>query len=149
MKNQQSAEKIRQVARTLDNAIESKSAEGILSSFADDCEIEILRQQLVGKEGVKRWVDWLYKNFRQIKFQPITTMVRGNLLFEEFIVRARLHSGIEIKSKQAEVMLFANDKIKSLRLYFDRLDFAELAAKGPVSKTLVSQIVKKSLKGLT
>ncbi len=149
MKSQQSPDEIRKVAMALGNAIEKKNVEEILSSFADDCEIELLRQRLVGKEGVKKWVDWLYKNLKQIKLQPIVIIVKGNTLFEEFILRARLHGGIEIKSKQAEVLVYENYKIKSLRLYFDRLDFAELVAKDPVSKAIVNRITKKSLKGLT
>ena len=149
MERKQSTGKIRKMAMDLDNAIVNKDIEGILSSFAGDCEIELLRQHLVGKEGVKKWIDWLYKNVRQVKFQPIVIIVKGNTLFEEFIVRARLRSGIEIKSKQAEVLVYENEKIKSLRLYFDRLDFAEAVARGPFSKTAVSRIIKKSLEGLT
>jgi len=149
MEMKQSPDKIRKIALALDNAIESKNIEGILSSFTEDCEIELLRQHLVGKEGVKKWIDWMYKNVRQIKFQPIIIMVKGNILFEEFIVRARLHSGIEIKSKQSEVLVYENDKIKSLRLYFDRLDFVESVVKDPISKATVNRILKKSLEGLT
>ena len=144
----QSPDKLRKAAMALDNAIESKNMEKILTYFADDCEIELLRQQLFGKEGVKKWLDWLYKNFRQIKFQPIVIIVKGNTLFEEFIVRARLHSGVEVKSKQAEVVVYENDKIKSLRLYFDRLDFAESVIKDPISKATINRIIKKSLAGL-
>ena len=149
MEIKQSSDKIRKIAMALDNAIESKDIEEILASFADDCEIELLRQRLIGKEGVKKWIDWMYKNVRQIKLQPIIIVVKGNTLFEEFIVRARLHSGIEIKSKQAEVLVCENYKIKSLRLYFDRLDFAESVAKDPISKATVNRILKKSLEGLT
>ena len=144
----QSPGKLRKAAMALDNAIESKNIGEILASFADDCEIELLRQRLFGKEGVKKWLDWLYKNFWQIKFQPIVIIVKGNTLFEEFIIRARLHSGIEIKSKQAEVVVYENDKIKSLRLYFDRLDFAESVTKDPISKATINRIIKKSLAGL-
>jgi len=149
MDMKQSPDKIRKIALALDNAIESKNIEGILSSFTEDCEIELLRQHLIGKEGVKKWIDWMYKNVRQIKFQPIIIMVKGNALFEEFIVRARLHSGIEIKSKQSEVLVYENDKIKSLRLYFDRLDFVEPAIKGRINKAIINQVLKKSLEGLT
>ena len=145
----QSAGTMRKMALVLDNAIENRNLDGILACFADDCEIELLRQLLIGKEGVKKWVDWLYKNFRQIKFQPIVSIIKGNTLFVEFIVRTRLHSGIEIKSRQAEVVVYDNDKIKSLRLYFDRLDFAESVAKDPISKAAVNRIIKKSLEGLT
>jgi len=149
MDMKQSPDKIRKIALALDNAIENKNIEGILSNFTGDCEIELLRQHLIGKEGVKKWIDWMYKNVRQIKFQPIIIMVKGNTLFEEFIVRARLHSGIEIKSKQSEVLVYENDKIKNLRLYFDRLDFVESAIKGRINKAIINQVLKKSLEGLT
>ena len=149
MDTQKLSEQIKKAAMTLDNAIENRNMEEILSSFTDDCEIEVLKQRLIGKEGVKIWIDWLYKNLRQIKLQPVVIMVEGNIFFEEFIVRARLYSGIEVKSKQAEVLVYDNNgKVKSLRLYFDRLDFAESITKGPISKTLVNQIIKKSLEGL-
>ncbi len=133
----------------LDNAIENKDPDAVISCFADNCEIELLRHSLVGKAGVKKWFGWLFKNIRQIKVQPVKIMAEGNTLFEEFIIRARLHSGPEVKSKQAEVLIFENDKIKSLRLYFDRLDFVDTLAKDPVSKAVVNRIIKKSLEGLT
>ena len=75
-------------------------------------------------------------------------MVEGNTFFEEFTVKARLFSGKEIKSQQAEVLVYENCKIKSLRLYFDRLDFAESVTGPPFGKIAVNQIVKKSLGGL-
>jgi len=117
MKNEQSPDEIRKVAADFDKAVENKDIERILSSFADDCEIELLGQRLVGKEGVQKWISWLY-------------------------------NGTEIKSKQAEVLLYENYKIKSLRLYFDRLDFAEAVTRGPVSQALVRRLINKSLEGL-
>lgn len=149
MPDKESTDEIRRVAMMLDNAIENRRLDTVLTCFADDCEIELLRHSLYGKAGVEKWFDWLFKNIRQIKFQPVKIMVEGNILFEEFILRARLQSGPEIKSKQAEVLVFENDKIKSLRLYFDRLDFADTVARDPVSKAVVSRVIKKSLEGLT
>jgi ketosteroid isomerase-like protein len=146
---EKSTDEIRRVAMALDNAIENKDPDAVIACFADDCEIELLRHSLVGKAGVKKWFGWLFKNIRQIKFQPVKIMAEGNTLFEEFIIRARLHSGPEVKSKQAEILIFENDKIKSLRLYFDRLDFADTLTKDPVSKAVLSRIIKKSLEGLT
>ena len=149
MEGKNSAEEIQKVALALDNAIENKRLDAVLLCFADDCEIEMLRNSLVGKAGVEKWFDWLFKNIRQIKFQSVVSMAEGNILFEEYIMRARLHSGPEVKSKQAEVLVFENDKIKSLRIYFDRLDFADAVARDPVSKAVVNRIIKKSLDGLT
>lgn len=146
---EKSTDEIRRVAVALDSAIENKDPDAVIACFADDCEIELLRHSLVGKAGVKKWFSWLFKNIWQIKFQPVKIMAEGNTLFEEFIIRARLRSGSEVKSKQAEVLIFENDKIKSLRLYFDRLDFADTLTKDPVSKAVLSRIIKKSLEGLT
>ena len=148
MGNRQSPDKIRKVAADFDKAVETKNMERILASFADDCEIELLGQHLSGREGMNRWLDWLHKHIAEVKFEPITILVEGNTFFEEFIVKARLLSGVEIKSKQAEVLLYEDYKIKSLRLYFDRLDFADVLAKGPISKALVTKLIKKSLEGL-
>lgn len=149
MATEKSTDEIRRVAVALDSAIENKDPDAVIACFADDCEIELLRHSLVGKAGVKKWFSWLFKNIWQIKFQPVKIMAEGNTLFEEFIIRARLRSGSEVKSKQAEVLIFENDKIKSLRLYFDRLDFADTLTKDPVSKAVLSRIIKKSLEGLT
>ena len=44
--------------------------------------------------------------------------------------------------------MFENSKIKSLRLYFDRLDFSGAVAKDVISKTIIKEIVNKSLEGL-
>lgn len=144
----QSPGEIRKVAMDFDNAIESRNLELILSYFSDDCEIELLGIKLIGKKGARKFINWLYENLAEVKFVPVTIMVEGDIFFEEFVVKGKLHDGTEVQSKQAEVLVYENYKIKSLRLYFDRLDFAALVAKGFISKTIVRQIIKKSLKGL-
>ncbi|MDX1814287.1 MAG: hypothetical protein R3319_05800, partial [Candidatus Bathyarchaeia archaeon] len=83
-----------------------------------------------------------------IKFVPITIIVEGNTFFEEFIVEAKFHDGEEARSKQAVVLVFEDSKIKSLRMYFDRLDFSSSVAKDVISKTIVKELVNKSLEGL-
>lgn len=55
----QSPDEIRKVATDFDNAIESKNIELALSSFADDCEIELLGVKLIGRQGARKWLDWL------------------------------------------------------------------------------------------
>ncbi len=144
----QSPDEIRKVAMEFDNAIETKNIELGLSSFADDCEIELLGVKLVGRQGARKWLDWLYKNLAEVKFVPVTVMVDGSIFLEEFILEGKLHNGVEVRSKQAEVLIYENLKIKSLRLYFDRLDFADLVAKGPISRAISRRLVRTSLKGL-
>jgi hypothetical protein len=147
MNEDQSREVIRKVAMDLDNAVERKDIEFIISCFSDDCEIELLGITLTGKEGARKWINWLYEYLAEVKLIPVTIMVEGNVLFEEFIVKAKNLDNIEIESKQAEVLIYEDYKIKSLRLYFDRLDFAK-SIKGFFSKKILLYAKKKSLKGL-
>jgi ketosteroid isomerase-like protein len=145
----QSSEQIRKAAMALDNALERKDLQTVSEKFADDCEIELLTVKLLGKEGVTKWFNWMYTHIAKIKFLPITIMVEGNTFFEEFTVEAKLHAGEAARSNQAVVLEFENLKVKSLRMYFDRLDFSSAVAKDVISKTIVKELVKKSLEGLT
>ncbi len=149
MDNAISSEKICRVAMALDKALESKDLQAIMEKFADDCEIEFLSVKLLGKEGVRKWFNWIYKHVAEIEFLPVTIMVEGNTFFEEYIVKAKFQDGEEARSKQAVVLVFENSKVKSLRMYFDRLDFSSSVAKDVISKTIVRELVKKSLEGLT
>ena len=130
-------------------AIEKWDIEAVLSKFSADCEIELLGLKLDGRDGVKKWIEWQFKHVSKIDFIPITKMVSGDTFFEEYIVKAKLHDGKEIQSKQAVVLQFKNKLITSLRLYFDRLEFADAVAKDIISKTIVKELVKKSVEGLT
>lgn len=149
MEQSQSPDQIRRIAADLDKAVENRDIELILSSFSDDCEIELLGIKLAGKEAARKWLGWMYGHLSEVRFLPITIMVDGDTFFEEFILKGKLHDGTEVESKQAEVLVYENLKVKSLRLYFDRLDFADSVAKGPISKAIVRRLMKKSLKGLT
>jgi ketosteroid isomerase-like protein len=149
MDNVHSSEEIRKVAMAFDKALESKDLQAVMEKFAEDCEIELLSVKLFGKEGAIKWFNWLYKHVAEIELLPVTIMVEGNTFFEEFIVKAKFYDGEAARSNQAEVLVFENLKIKSLRLYFDRLDFSSSVAKDVISKTIVKQLLKKSLEGLT
>jgi len=144
-----SSENIRRAAKALDEALVNKELKGVVERFADDCEIELLNVKLYGKEGAEKWFNWLFKHVAELKFLPVTIMVEGNTFFEEFVVEATFVDGEKARSKQAVVLVFENLKIESLRLYFDRLDFSSSVAKDVVSKTIVKELVKKSLEGLT
>jgi ketosteroid isomerase-like protein len=147
--NANSSEEIRRVAMALDKALESRDMQAITEKFTDNCEIELLGIKLFGKEGVRKWVDWIYMHVAEIKFLPVTIMVEGNTFFEEFVVEAKFPDGEEARSSQTVVLEFENLKIKSLRMYFDRLDFSGAVAKDVISKTIVRELIKKSLEGLT
>ena len=143
------AERIRAVAKALDDTLETKDNEKIVEFFADDCEVELLGVTLRGKNGVRKWLEWKYEHVAGYELVPVVIMIEGSVFFEEFIVKARLPDGTGLESKQAEVLVYDEDyKVKSLRLYFDRLDFADAVAKDPISRFIVRKLVKTSLKGL-
>lgn len=131
-----------------DNAIESKDIDHMVSFFVDDCEIELMGITLSGKDGARRWLEWLFGSLAGVKFKPVIIMVEGNVFFEEFILVGTLPNGKVVESKQSEVLVYEDYKIKSLRIYFDRLDFAEVVAKDFISRKIVSTLISRSLKGL-
>ena len=147
MVNPQTTE-IKEFARAFDKALENKAINKVIETFTDDCEIELLSTKLQGKKGAESWFKWLYTHIAKLKLIPITIMAENNVFFEEFKVKATYPDGKQAQSKQAEVLVFEGQKIKSLRLYFDRLDFSSSIAKDFISKTIIKEIVKKSLEGL-
>jgi ketosteroid isomerase-like protein len=148
MNRKQSPGKIRKYAKALDDAIEGRNIEEVVSYFCDDCEIEVLGVRLTGKEGLRRAFGWMYKYLKEMILIPITIMVDGDIFFEEFIVKTKVKGGKEIQVKQAEVLVYEDYKVKSLRLYFDRLELADVFTSNAVERVMVNQIVKASLKGL-
>jgi ketosteroid isomerase-like protein len=148
LERSQSSEAILKTALNLDRAIENRNFEAVLSKFCVDCEVELLGIKLTGREGVKKWMKWQFTHIAKVEFVPIIKMISGSTFFEEYIAKAKLHDGEEIRSKQVVVLQFKNNVIKSLRLYFDRLDFADAVAKDVISKTIVKELVKKSIEGL-
>jgi hypothetical protein len=78
------ANDLRQIALAFDEALETKNLDKILNSFTSDCEIELLNIKLLGKEGVKKWFNWLYKHIKTLKLVPITIMVQENIFLRNF-----------------------------------------------------------------
>lgn len=148
MNHKQRPEEIRKSAKALDDAIEGGNIEEVISYFCDDCEVELLGIKLTGKEGLKKAFAWIYKYLKEIVLVPITIMVDGDTFFEEFIVKAKVKGSKELQVKQSEVLIYDNYKVKSLRLYFDRLELAEAFVSNAIEQVMVKQIIKTSLKGL-
>lgn len=148
MRDQRSTYRIRNLAQELDNAIEKWDIESIVAAFAEDCRIELVGITLFGRAGVRRWLDWFYGKLTSVKLTPILIMVEGNAFFEEFLVEATLKNGARVMARQSEVLVYEGDKVKSLRLYFDRLEFAEAVVHDSLSRALVKKIIALSVAGL-
>lgn len=148
MRRQQSTKRIRDLAKGLDDAIERRDVPSIVAAFAKDCQIELFGMALHGKAGVRSWLNWFYGKLKWVKLTPITIMIQGDTFFEEFLVEAELKNGARVKANQSEVLVYEGSEVKSLRLYFDRLEFAEAIAGDPWSRSLVKKIIALSVRGL-
>ena len=141
-------EKIRELAKALDDAIEIRKTEEITSYFSESCEIELLGIKLGGKEGLRKAINWIFRYLKEIKLVPITIMIQGDTFFEEFTVKTSV-KGEETQVKQAEILIYDEEyKVKSLRLYFDRLELAATYISNPIENIMINWLKKTSLKGL-
>ena len=147
MTSNESSVRIQKVAKDLDNAVEKHDIEFVLSCFLDDCEVEFSGIVLKGKCHLKKALNWLYNIFGDIKFDPIVIMVDGNVFFEEFILKGCKH-GKKFEVKAAEVLIYKNYKVKTLRLYIDSLQVANGLSEGFFEKIILKMVNKKSFKGL-
>ncbi|MFW6151105.1 MAG: nuclear transport factor 2 family protein [Chloroflexota bacterium] len=148
MSGEQGSEEVRQAAMELDAALEERDTERVVACFSEDCEIELLGVRLAGCEGVRKWLGWFFHHVASIRFEPVIVLVQGSTFFKEFVAHATLWDGTEVDSRQAEVLLFEGVNVKSLRLYFDRLDFGRSFAGDPLRRALLRRLTKASLKGL-
>ncbi len=141
MGNDRRENQIIKLAMNFDNDLESKNLEKLPSYFSDDCQIELLGITLKGREGVNEWLTWLFENIEEIRFVIINVIVKDNILFEEYALNAVTNGGLKIQSRQAEVLEFDQcNKIHNLRLYFDRIDFANNLLQHSVSKQNVKTV---------
>ena len=68
---------------------------------------------------------------------------------KNFFIRTKTKERKEIQVKQAEVLVYNDEyKVKSLRLYFDRLELAAAYTSNPVEKMIINRLKKASLKRL-
>lgn len=144
----QNKDKIIKIAEDLDNDLELQNIDKMIPYFSEECEVEIFGLQIKGKQNLKKWLNWFFNLFDTIKFEPIVIMVVNNIFFEEFFIHGTFKQGKKLSVKVAEVLEYDNYKIKSLRLYLDRLEFSDIFTDGAVSKKVVKLIKKRSLKGL-
>lgn len=149
MEQQLSTENILKQAKALDDAIEKRDIEELVSYFSDNCEIELLGIKLSRKEGLRKAINWMFSYLKTITLVPITIMVDQNTFFEEFTLKAKVRGGKEIQVNQSEVLVYDHEyKVTSLRLYFDRLELATAYATNPIEKAMIKLINRASVKGL-
>jgi ketosteroid isomerase-like protein len=148
METNMNSEKIRQLAKALDDAIEKRDIEELVSYFSSDCKICLPGITLSGYGGLRKAIRWMFRYLKDITLVPVTIIAKDNIFFEEFIVKAK-SEGRDFELRQAEILEYdAADKVKSIRLYFDRLEFAQNLSYNFIDRVLIKMARKASLKGL-
>lgn len=143
------SERIRTLAKALDDTIETGDVERLMEFFSEDCEVQLPGITLRGRDGIHKAVTWMYSNLRGISLIPMAITVQGSIFMEEFVLRGRAIHG-DIEMRQAEVLEYDVDyRVKSIRLYFDRLELAQAFASRLIDRILIKQVSKASLRGLS
>jgi ketosteroid isomerase-like protein len=144
----QEKSKILKLAADLDDDLEKKDIKKLITYFSEDCEIELLGITLKRHVGVRKWLEWFFKLFKDIVFEPIVIIVENNIFFEEFYIHGTTLDDEKLSVKVSEVLEYKDYKIKSLRLYLDRLLFSDALQVGALSRKIVKLVKQKSLEGL-
>lgn len=142
----QTESSIRRAASELDEALQGGDLDRVVACFAHDCTVDLLGVRLHGHEGVRRWLDWVFKHVERIEFTPRVISVDGDTFIEEFGVTGTLANGRRLHSEWAEMLAYRDDLVTSLRLYFNPIDFAP--ALGVVGRTVgpgAGKLVRRGL----
>lgn len=124
--------------------------DGTLSFFAENTVWQTSEGVFKGKPEVKRYLTWLYKMNREIKFKDagIGLVVKGNKAFYEYMLEGVSYQGMKYETPGVCIYEIDDGKIKQHRILADRLSIAKQAAKGPVQKRVVNSLVNTMEKGL-
>lgn len=138
------SDRIRELARELDEAIERRDMEALLGSFTEDCEVAFFGIKLSGRGALERGFQSIYDKLDDIRFEPVTIMTNGDTFFEEFRLNASSSRGESVSIDAAEVLIYRGDKVSNMRLYLDRLQLAGVIADGVLERKLLEAIERKS-----
>ncbi len=142
----QSEASIREAASELDEALETGDLERVVGCFSEDCTIELLGVEVRGHSGVRQWLEWVFAHVERIEFAPRVVGVNDDTLFEEFGVTGILADGRTLNSQWAEILTYRDDRVISLRLYFNPIDFAP--ALGVIGRAIGPAVSRFTRRGL-
>ena len=124
--------------------------DGTLSFFAENAVWQVPEGVFKGKEEMKRYLTWVFKMTRQIKFRDagIGLVVKDNKAVYEYVMEAVTSEGMKYETLGACTYEIGDGKIKQHKVHYDRLSIAKQVAKGAVSKRVVNSVVTAMEKGL-
>lgn len=134
--------------RGLNEALERKDADSILSLYSDDATLEVSEGTFAGKEEIGRYWRWQFGQASEITSTEVEMIVQGDKLCAVHMIGVTMSNGMKWTAPVTCIYSFADRKIQSHRMCFDRLLVAKQAAKGWLAGKLVGSVVSKMEKGL-
>jgi len=140
---------IENIIRNLIDSLEKKDIDKTLSFFTDDAAWFTAQGTFKGREEIRRYVTWMVNTLKDLKFtfDGVGILIQGEKAVAQSTFDA-LYNGIKIKVGNVCTYEFSEDRIKNHWTIIDRLSLAQQAAKGPIERMAVKNIVAQSEKGL-
>jgi len=139
---------IKDVIRSLNQAIERKDVEKILSLYVEEATLVTPDGTFEGKEEIRRFWLWQAQSALEATSTETEMIVQGNKLAAEHIIAVTTISGMKWQVPITCIYKFTDGKIQLHRMSYDRLSVAKQAAKGWFAKRLVNSIIRQMEKGL-
>jgi uncharacterized protein (TIGR02246 family) len=143
-----SEKEIKDVVRGLNQAIERKDVEKMLSLYAETATLVAPDGTFEGKEEIRRFWTWQTQSALEATSTETEMMTQGNKLAAEHIIAVTMANGMKWQVPITCIYEFADGKIQLHKMSYDRLSVAKQAAKGWLAKRLVNSIIGQMEKGL-
>ena len=141
-------EQMERVAGEFRDAMQNRDLAALLHLFREDCEIELFDLKLRGHDGVEKWFNWTFGHMKAMQFERLSSAVGGDIFYEEYLLSGVIHNGKKTQSRQARVLVFEGGRVKSFRLYMDRLQFADSVVNDFAGRLIVKKFIEVSVKGM-
>jgi predicted ester cyclase len=144
-----SDEKKKEVMRTFLKCFAEMDVEKALTLCTDDVIWATPFGIFERKEEVKRYLDWIGKDFKEIKFTETGPgiLVQGDSASFEHRISG-IMQGEQVDFLAMCTYQFSGDQIKEMKTVFDRLAIAEQSTSTWLPKKIVNTLVNQLNKGL-
>lgn len=143
-----SEEEMKSAVRGLNEAIQRKELENVLSFYAEDATLETPEATFKGRKEIRRYWVWQIQSASDITGTEATMMVQGNQLAAMHVYDVTRIDGTRWRAPITCLYEFTGARFQRHRMSYDRLSIAKQAAKGWLAKRLVNSIVGQMEKGL-
>ncbi len=142
--------RIKSIIRNMLKAYNNRDLTSVLSFFADDATYIRSEGTFRGKEEIKRYYNWSYSNYSEIKLVEKVIIVEGDRAVLEWALEGTsvMGGGKKAQLQGLDLFEFKNGKVQEVHIYQDRLLVAKQLASGWFEKTIINGVLKRMEKGL-